>query len=50
MFEKISTEDKKICLYKESYHEIFNDLDQELVFKDLTQWLDNHTKKDPIST
>lgn len=50
IFEKILTEDKKMCLYKESYHEIFNDLDQELVFKDVINWLDAHTKKDPIST
>jgi acylglycerol lipase len=49
IFEKISAEDKKLCLYKNSYHEIFNDLDQELVFKDLIEWLDAHTKKDPIS-
>jgi acylglycerol lipase len=50
MYEEISHEDKTLCLYEDSYHEIFHDLDQEHVFKDVMDWLDDHTKKDPTST
>jgi alpha-beta hydrolase superfamily lysophospholipase len=49
MYQSISTEDKKIILYPGSYHEIYNDLDQDKVFDDTVQWLDEHHKKDPIS-
>jgi alpha-beta hydrolase superfamily lysophospholipase len=30
----------KLVTYPEAYHEIFNDLDRELVIRDLTAWLD----------
>ncbi len=47
MFQSIGHEDKSLILYEGSYHEIYNDLDQDKVFKDTLDWLDNHTKKDP---
>ncbi|WBL31615.1 alpha/beta fold hydrolase [Candidatus Phytoplasma sacchari] len=42
MFNKItnSTSDKKLILYPESYHNLFNDLDQNEVTKDVLNWLD----------
>ncbi len=38
-FEKVSSPMKKMIVYKESYHEIFNDLERESVFRDLNQFL-----------
>ena len=40
LFELIPANDKKIIIYENNYHEIFNDLDQEKVFKDIIKWLD----------
>jgi alpha-beta hydrolase superfamily lysophospholipase len=50
MYQAISSSDKKMILYPGSYHEIYNDLDQDKVFDDTIIWLDEHIKKDPIST
>ena len=30
--------------YPDAYHEIFNDLEREKAFKDVIEWLNNHTK------
>ena len=38
-FESISSTNKKYINYPESYHEIFNDLDQEIVFKDYKSFI-----------
>ncbi len=38
-FDLIPVEDKTLIVYPENYHEIFNDLDREVVFNDVTQWL-----------
>ncbi len=37
-----SSKDKKLIIYKDLYHEIFNELpeDRAVVFKDLTNWID----------
>ena len=39
MFEKLGSSQKKMIVYDDSYHEIFNDLDRETVFNDLTAFL-----------
>lgn len=38
-FPKIGSENKKLVIYEESYHEIYNDLDREKVFSDLNAFL-----------
>jgi len=38
-FDLLTIEDKEVIIYPENYHEIFNDLDREVVFKDVTRWL-----------
>jgi alpha-beta hydrolase superfamily lysophospholipase len=38
-FPKIGSPNKKLIVYEGSYHEIFNDLDRERVFKDLDAFL-----------
>lgn len=38
-FPQIGSEDKKLIVYNESYHEIFNDLDRMKVFRDLDVFL-----------
>ena len=39
-FPKLGSIDKKLIVYEESYHEIYNDLDREKVLKDLNAFLD----------
>lgn len=39
LFEKLGSTRKKMIVYEESYHEIFNDLDRERAFRDLTSFL-----------
>lgn len=39
MFERLGSPMKKLIVYDESYHEIFNDLDRETVFRDLSAFL-----------
>ena len=38
-FEKISSIDKTLKIYKGYYHEIFNDIEREKVYTDLISWL-----------
>lgn len=38
-YESIGSENKKLVVYEDSYHEIFNDLDRDKVFRDLDQFL-----------
>ncbi|MBU1141862.1 MAG: lysophospholipase [Firmicutes bacterium] len=42
LYNLIPSKDKKILIYPESYHEIFNDLDRAKVFIDLIEWLNEH--------
>ena len=37
MFEESKTEGNKLIVYEEGYHELINDLDKELVFKDISK-------------
>ncbi|CCG80886.1 Serine hydrolase YJU3 [Taphrina deformans PYCC 5710] len=43
--EAIPSKDKTYKEYPESYHEIHNDLDRDVVIKDYIQWLVAHTKE-----
>lgn len=38
-FPEISSSNKKLVVYEDSYHEIYNDLDRESVFKDLDRFV-----------
>lgn len=38
-FEKLGSSDKKMQVYKESLHEVYNDLDREEAFRDLKNFL-----------
>ena len=44
MFEESKTEGNKLIVYEEGYHELINDLDKELVFKDISKWVTTHQK------
>lgn len=39
LFNLIPIEDKQIIIYKDNYHEIFNDLEKERVYSDVITWL-----------
>lgn len=39
LFGLIPHEDKKIIIYQDNYHEIFNDLEKERVYQDVIDWL-----------
>lgn len=39
LMEMIPHNQKELIIYKDNYHEIFNDLDKETVFKDVVRWL-----------
>ena len=39
-YEKIGSIDKGLVVYDESYHEIYNDLDREMVFRDMNAFLE----------
>jgi alpha-beta hydrolase superfamily lysophospholipase len=41
-FEQITFADKELREYPESYHEIYNDLDYQLMLIDLGNWLERH--------
>ena len=45
MYLSIKHEDKTLKIYEDAYHEIFNDIDQDLCYNDVTFWLDERTKK-----
>jgi alpha-beta hydrolase superfamily lysophospholipase len=42
MFEKLKTLDKTIFVYKDMFHEIYNEVGREKVFSDLINWLNHH--------
>ncbi|MGC9333220.1 MAG: lysophospholipase [Anaerolineae bacterium] len=45
-FEKVTFGDRERHEYEGSYHEIFNDLDKEVVLADVETWLDDHLMRD----
>ena len=38
-FERVAHPDKAMHVYKDYYHEIFNEVGKEAVFKDMEEWL-----------
>jgi acylglycerol lipase len=46
LHDLVPAKDKTLVIYPESYHEIFNDLDKETVYKDMTDWLQKRSEKD----
>ncbi|WOK92450.1 caffeoylshikimate esterase isoform X1 [Canna indica] len=50
LYEKASSSDKKLCLYKDSYHALLEGEPDEIIFKvfdDIISWLDDHVKRVP---
>ena len=45
MYITIKHEDKTLKIYEDSYHEIFNDLDQDICYQDVMDWLEERIKK-----
>lgn len=43
-FEKIASDDKELILYKDYYHELFNEPEKEEIYKRVTDWLDAHNR------
>lgn len=41
-FQAIGFKDKTLRLYPNNLHEVFNDLDKEIVFEDLYRWIQKH--------
>lgn len=39
-FDHVGSKDKTLKLYEEHYHDLLNDLDKEIVIKDMLEWLD----------
>lgn len=44
LFAEIRSSDKKLLWYTRSYHLLLHDVQREEVAKDVTHWLDDHTK------
>ncbi|HCB65990.1 MAG TPA: alpha/beta hydrolase, partial [Acholeplasmataceae bacterium] len=44
LMEIIPHSDKKLIIYPESFHEIFNDFDREKAFADVIEWLNEKTQ------
>lgn len=41
-FEKVPARDKQLKIYKGFYHELFNEVERDKVFKDMEAWLEKH--------
>lgn len=41
-FQKIPIEDKTLKIYEGYYHELFNEIGKERVFRDMEEWIENH--------
>lgn len=49
LYEKASSKDKKLILYKDAYHSLLEGEPDEVIFRvfdDIISWLDDHCKKD----
>jgi alpha-beta hydrolase superfamily lysophospholipase len=45
LYEKASSSDKKLCLYKDAYHSLLEGEPDEMIFRvldDIISWLDTH--------
>lgn len=43
LYDKLPSLDKTLKMYKGLKHEIFNEIEKEVVFKDLIEWLNKHS-------
>lgn len=43
-YNKISSEDKELVILEESYHNIFNDTEKDLIFKKMLSWLNKRVQ------
>jgi acylglycerol lipase len=41
-YDKAGSSDKTLKLYKDHYHDLLNDVDKEVVMKDIQSWIDAH--------
>lgn len=41
-YRKLNSTDKSLKIYEDMYHEIFNEIEREQVFKDMDEWLERH--------
>lgn len=41
-FDKVIIADKKLKIYQDGFHEPHNDLQQQQVFQDVEQWINDH--------
>ncbi len=44
-FDRIQAQDKEFILYTDCYHELHNDLDNEIMLKDLLNWVNRHNER-----
>lgn len=47
LYEKASSTDKKLCLYKDSHHALLEGEPDDIIFQvlsDIISWLDDHVK------
>lgn len=42
LYEQAASEDKTFHVYRDGYHELFNDLNRNRFYNELTAWLDEH--------
>lgn len=42
LYSRVGSSDKKIIIYDDMYHEIMNEVDKDIVFKDIIEWLNAH--------
>ena len=42
LYEKSNSKDKKLIIYPDLYHEIFNEIERQQVYDDLKEWLEAH--------
>lgn len=52
LYEKASSSDKKLVLYKDAYHSLLEGEPDEMimrVFNDIVSWLDEHSSRSTLS-
>jgi alpha-beta hydrolase superfamily lysophospholipase len=49
-FDRATITDRTLCIYPGMYHEIFNEVDRERVFKDIDGWLSRPVAAPPTSS
>lgn len=46
LFEKVGAKDKSLKSYQGFYHEILNEVEKDMVYSDILDWLNNHMPMD----